>query len=329
MLLYILGTTIIYKKRDKILKSINYDKESNNRASYWFNGLKNKIIKAKKYDLKEIYNNISDKDSINNRVNYYNKLTNNSKLSNGIRNKNLSKFNKKSTYDIDLYEYSRFFNKNNIIKTCFGDITYIPEEPSIVKSRPISDNNQNSIVMNLNKIRHFVFVNDTIEFNKKKDILIWRGGLYQDHRIKFVKKWFNNSKCDLGAVGCNSELVKYSKKKMTIKEQLEYKFILSIEGNDVATNTKWIMSSNSLCFMPMPKYETWFMEGKLIPNYHFVLINEDYSNVEELIDYYSKNTDEAKKIINNANQYCKQFLNKEKEDLISLMVLDKYFTLTE
>ena len=41
------------------------------------------------------------------------------------------------------------------------------------------------------------------------------------------------------------------------------------------------MSSNSLCFMPKPKYETWFMEGKLIPNHHYVLIEDDYSNLLE------------------------------------------------
>ena len=29
--------------------------------------------------------------------------------------------------------------------------------------------------------------------------------------------------------------------------------------------------------MPKPKYESWFMEGKLIPNYHYILIKDDYS----------------------------------------------------
>jgi len=72
---------------------------------------------------------------------------------------------------------------------------------------------------------------------------------------------------------------------MTIDEQLEYKFILSLEGNDVATNLKWIMSSNSLAFMPRPKYETWFMEGNLVPNHHYILIKDDYSDLEERLKY--------------------------------------------
>ena len=50
---------------------------------------------------------------------------------------------------------------------------------------------------------------------------------------------------------------------MPISKQLCYKFIFCIEGADTATNIKWVMSSNSLCVMPKPKYETWFMEGKI------------------------------------------------------------------
>ena len=106
---------------------------------------------------------------------------------------------------------------------------------------------------------------------------------------------------------------------------LQYKFILSIEGNDVATNTKWIMSSNSLCFMTKPKFETWFMEGKLIPNYHYVLINNDYSDLEEKIKYYIDNTEEAEDIIQNANNYTSQFKNKKSEDWLQLKVLERYF----
>ena len=51
---------------------------------------------------------------------------------------------------------------------------------------------------------------------------------------------------------------------MTINEQLHYKFILCSEGNDVASNLKWVMSSNSIAVMPKPKFETWFMEGILV-----------------------------------------------------------------
>jgi spore maturation protein CgeB len=85
------------------------------------------------------------------------------------------------------------------------------------------------------------------------------------------------------------------------------------------------MSSNSLAVMPRPKYETWFMEGTLVPNDHYVLIKDDFSDLEERLTYYIENPEEAIEIARNANEYVNQFRNKKREDVISLLVLDKYF----
>ena len=101
--------------------------------------------------------------------------------------------------------------------------------------------------------------------------------------------------------------------------------MLAHERIDVATNLKWIMSSNSLAVMPKPTYETWYMEGKLMPNYHYVEIKHDYSDLKEKMQYYSSHPEEAKKIIKNANEWYNQFIDKKRERLISLLVLDKYF----
>jgi hypothetical protein len=85
------------------------------------------------------------------------------------------------------------------------------------------------------------------------------------------------------------------------------------------------MSSNCIAVMPRPTYETWFMEGKLIPNYHYIEIKPDYSNLIERIEYYNNHIDEAKEIIRHANEYAAQFRNKKRERLIQLMVMAKYF----
>ena len=39
--------------------------------------------------------------------------------------------------------------------------------------------------------------------------------------------------------------------------------------------------------MPKPKYETWFMEGKLKDGSHYIEVKDDYSDLEEKIKYYS------------------------------------------
>jgi hypothetical protein len=93
----------------------------------------------------------------------------------------------------------------------------------------------------------------------------------------------------------------------------------------VATNLKWVMSSNSLAVMPKPKFETWFMEGTLIPNKHYVEIKDDYSDLEERLNYYMSHPQASLQIIQNAHEYIIQFNDKKQEDLISLLVLEKYF----
>ena len=70
------------------------------------------------------------------------------------------------------------------------------------------------------------------------------------------------------------------------------------------------------------------MENKLIPEKHYIEIKEDYSDLESKIAYYIKNHKKCKRIIKNANDYVVQFKNKRREDIISLLVLEKYFHFT-
>ena len=70
------------------------------------------------------------------------------------------------------------------------------------------------------------------------------------------------------------------------------------------------------------------MEGKLIPNYHYIEVKEDFSDLEERLQYYIDHPDEAEAIIRHAHKYVDQFRDKERESLISLLVLKKYFEIT-
>jgi len=261
------------------------------------------------------------------RVNYYNKIETDFTLpKDAISIEDFIKKEKKKTYYFDLLEYLRYFDKKLSFSYLFGDITTIPEHPAFLKSRPIEGDNENSILMKLNKIRHFIFVNDKRSFESKKDMLVWRGKCYTPHRQKFIQEFYNKEFCNVGQINTKGETnTPWQKEKMKLEEQLQYKFILAIEGNDVASNLKWVMSSNSLAFMRKPKYETWFMEGTLIPNYHYVLLSDDYSDLEEKVKYYSSHIDEAKQIIKHANAHVAQFKNKGREDIISFLVLQKYF----
>lgn len=271
-----------------------------------------------------------DSEYIRQRVNYYNKLSDEVKLPTSAGCLSEHKIGRQKVYFFDTYQYTRWFSNSFHWGFCPGDVTYIPEYPSIVKSRPLADNNENSVVMKLDKVRHFIFVNDKKSFTEKKDMAIFRGKVKgKASRKKFMEMYFHHPMCDLGDVSKNTtDPEEWQTEKKTIREHLDYKFVMALEGNDVASNLKWVMSSNSIAVMPRPTCETWFMEGTLIPNYHYIEIKADFSDLEERLNYYIEHIDEAQEIIKHAHEYVAQFKNRERENLISLLVLDKYFKMT-
>ncbi|EGR0711201.1 MULTISPECIES: glycosyl transferase family 90 [Vibrio] len=265
------------------------------------------------------------------RVNYYNKCE--TPFSVDSREQSYAtvdtfKKTKGWTYFFDLRQVVRYFPSSFAFNYINGDVTHIPNVPSFIKSRPIFGSNQNSVVLKLNQVRHFKFIDDPVRYQDKKDMVAWRGVGFQPHRKKVIHAFYNHPQCNIGQTR-PVEGKPWEKGFMSIEEQLQYKFLLCIEGNDVATNLKWAMSSNSLVIMSKPKYETWFMEGKLEAGVHYVEVKDDYSDLPEKMDYYLANEQEALAIIENAHQWVEQFKDKRKERLISLMVADKYFALSQ
>lgn len=307
-------------------------RHKNNKAVYYLKNYIRQYLPTSFYRsrLADKLKGLTDenREEVVRRVNYYNRLSQKQALA--LQTPSLAEFKlrkKQKTYFFDSYEYTRYFSKHLKANFLFGDITEVPAVPSIVKSRPIAGDVSNSIILKLDKIRHFLFVKDSKPFAEKKDMLVGRSKARQEHRLRFLQMYFNHSMCNIGQVNRDANL-QFLGNRLTIGEHLDYKFILCLEGNDVASNLKWVMSSNSLAVMPKPKYETWFMESTLIPDYHYVLIKDDYSDLEERMRYYIENQDKALQIIEHAHRYVNQFKNKRQEDLISLLVLKKYFEMT-
>ncbi len=270
----------------------------------------------------------ADKDYIIERINYYNKLDKAFALPSSMPKLSEHKPNKQKVYFFDSYKYTRFFSDNLSWSFLPGDIVHIPSMPTVVKSRPLEENNENSILLKLDRVRHFIFLKDRKAFRDKKDKVIFRGKVMDKAiRLRFMELFSSHPMCDAGDVSKNAK-AEWRKEKMSLWEHLDYKFIMALEGNDVASNLKWIMSSNSIAVMPRPTCETWFMEGKLKANVHYIEVKEDFSDLEERLNYYIANPSEAERILENAHNYVAQFFDEEREDLIALGVLDKYFRLS-
>ena len=314
------------------LKRVSY-KHKNNKILYYLVNYIRQFIPSTFYQ-KKLAQKIHSKQQLSailKRVAYYNKLSNTITLKNPVLLSEIKTVPGSKVYFFDLYQYSRYFNQKLKGLFLFGDITEVPQQPTFVKSRPIGDNNANSVLLKWNKLRHFMFIKkEQKTYPEKKNMLVSRGKVHktQAHRIKFIEKYFAHPMCNIGRVNTNALNPLWKVPRLSIDQQLDYKFILCLEGNDVASNLKWVMSSQSIAVMPKPKYETWFMEGLLVADVHYIVIKDDYSDLEQRLNYYINNQDKALQIIENANAYVQQFRNQENETLISLLTLKKYFEKT-
>ncbi|AHI28818.1 glycosyl transferase family 90 [Marinobacter similis] len=269
---------------------------------------------------------------IQRRVAYYNRLQQPFRPSSRAEAVGCFRSSGKSTaYCIDFCSLIRCFPRHKKVDYQFGDITEVPDQPRFVKSRPIRANrsNENSVLLKLNSIRHYNFVPDKRAFTDKTPMAVWRGKSNRPHRIEFATRFADHPLCN---VGCTRHKetgpAPYLKPFMSIEEQLEYQFVVSVEGIDVATNLKWIMASNSLCMMRRPRFETWFMEGSLVPGYHYVELADDHSDLPEKIDYYTRFPEEAQEIIANAQRHVARFQNERIERITALLVMQKYIDLS-
>jgi len=292
-----------------------------NRVKYYLGNLYNIFIKNQQIEYQYILN---EKEEIS-----YNKiqLINNNMLFYDNYNFHIK------YYINDLRKY--FTNsqiKEFIILIAFGDINVKMNRYCFTKSRPIDLTNNFNILLNLNSQRHWNGLVDVknydIPFDKKNNKIIWRGTSTGNKRVNFIEKFQNhtNKNIDIKFSKLCQDVINnnYILSKLSIKEQLQSKFLISIEGNDVATNLKWILYSNSVVIMSQPTISSWIMEDTLISGTHYIEIKSDNSDLEEKYNWCLNNLEECKKIAENGKKYIEQFLDKENEEKITNRIIEIY-----
>lgn len=235
---------------------------------------------------------------------------------------------RKHTYFYDARAILRYFPEGLRYRLVPGDVTWVPDAPAFVKSRPVSPGgaNANSVLLRLNQVRHFVRVRDPYSWEEKDNTAVFRGKIYlKPKRMRLFERFFGVPGFDLGDTSGERPRPEWIKPQLTIPEQLRHRFILCIEGNDVASCLKWVFASNSLAVMPRPEYETWFEEGRLVPGVHYIEIRPDYADLPGKLAFYAARPDICE-IINRAErQWAARFADPVDERLVGLAVACRYF----
>ena len=197
------------------------------------------------------------------------------------------------------------------------------------------------VLMRVNYQRHWGAVRSICKmrnydnFKNKKSLIHWRGattGFENDSKNQrhiAVSKYYNNKMCDIGyhnvCQGWKIGNPDYLKKKQSWREMLENKYVLSIDGNDKASDLNWKLACDSVVFMSSPIYESWLMESKLEPWVHYIPVERDYSDLIEKYEWAEKNPDKCMQIIKNANLFIdSNFGDIEKDRKIEQLVLKYY-----
>lgn len=281
-----------------------------------------------------------DMDYVLDRVNYYNRLTGAERLSptEATPLKEHKFRGRHSAYIFDSYQTTRFFDDSLRWQTYFGDGVFDLLHPTIIKARKIdrgggeaaSGKGDNSVLLNLGRCRLDIRLHDKIPFTEKADRVIFRGSVKSsEQRRRFIETFRDNPRIDTADTRSgHSAQETGTAKQITLYAHLGSKFIMTFEGNDIASNIRWVMSTNSIAVMPRPRNESWFMEGRLRPGYHYIEVRDDYSDLEEKIDYYIAHPEQAQQIIDQANDFARQFYDSRRERFISLLVMKKYFEKT-
>jgi hypothetical protein len=224
----------------------------------------------------------------------------------------------------------------------FGDNTARLATPTVVKSRLIGD--ANGVLLPFNRNRHWsmtladVAAQD-VPWYEKRPAAVWRGVTtgacpgtadeFERHpRTQLVMRWHScaNPSIDVGYSGIvqgKDSMKPFVKGKMPIPAQLKHQFVISVEGNDVATNLKWVLASNSVPVMPPPRYETWLLESQLRPWVHYVPVKADFSNLADVLEWCKKRPRMCHDIAQNGRRYIAPFFETSAETALEKAVLKR------
>jgi hypothetical protein len=91
---------------------------------------------------------------------------------------------------------------------------------------------------------------------------------------------------------------------------VQYKYLVSIDGNTFASNFWWQLLSNCAVLKSDSDYIEWFYKG-VAPGVHYVPYATDLSDFKEKVAWLRAHDEEAKKIAEQGSAFAREHLNNE------------------
>jgi hypothetical protein len=156
--------------------------------------------------------------------------------------------------------------------------------------------------------------NNYINFNNKKNKCVYRGALNNGSVTNFIdmtdkdnlnqreyfKKLYEERKI---------KNMDFEDNKLSIPEQMKYKYILDIDGwANTWSATIWKLYSGSVLLKVKSIWKQWYYD-ELKEYVHYVPIENDFSNLNEQIQWCINNNDKCEEITKKAKEFVLKKLN--------------------
>lgn len=206
-------------------------------------------------------------------------------------------------------------------------------------------------------IGHAGRVEDGLQFEDKKPVVYWRGGMtgsrwldpfqrtgvlsintaadfvdnaehYSRFKAALISKNSHAFDLKLAVPGAEMETKPWLGELDVLgdivppAQQLEHKYMLCLNGNDLASNLYWVLSTQSVAFKEDTAYEC-LPDYFLKPWVHYVPIARGLADLQEKFDFCQANPGICKTIIENANHAYNQIIDAAMWKSAELEVLER------
>jgi len=158
-----------------------------------------------------------------------------------------------------------------------------------------------------------------VSWQDKKPVAVWRGGSSgfdrPSTRMRVVDTLYGIPNTDVrfvrGGWPINDAVIPdhHFGERLSREDQLQFKYILVVDGNTLASNGQWAYASGSVPLVITHPETTRWMDTELHPMVNYVPVKYDLSDLVEKIQWLVSHDEDARRIAQNALDMSRRVLS--------------------